>query len=167
MAHVSFWSKGTLLAWAGGIFLPLAMLAIDPAVFRGDAIGEGPILGAFAPGCYFGISFGMLALGFHLLARPRSAVLRGVLSAAACFAILLGLVLLPFGILGSFAADGVGVLGFSPFLTALVFGAQAKPANPEPVAQRRPFRFWLGVFLYVIGCVVVQALAGPPYQRRY
>jgi hypothetical protein len=167
MAYVSFWSKGTLLAWAGGIFLPLAMLAVDPAVFRGDPIGEGPILGAFAPGCYFGISCGMLALGLHLLVRPRSAVLRGVLSAAACFAVLLGLVLLPFSILGSFAADGVGILGFSPFLTALVFGAQGKPANADPGTQRQQIGFWLGVFLYVTGCVVVQALAGPPYQRRY
>jgi hypothetical protein len=166
MGHVSFWLKGTLLAWAGGILLPLAMLAVDPAVFRGDVIGEGPILAAFAPGCYFAISFGMLALTLHLVARPRSAILRGVLSAAACFALLLGLVLLPFSVLGVFV-DGVGLLGFSPFLTALVFGAQAKPANADPVLQPQPIRFWLGAFLYATGCVVVQALAGPAYQRAY
>jgi len=61
MTYGSFWSENAALAWAGGILLPLAMLAADPAVFRGDAIGEGPILGDFAPGCYFGIALGMLA----------------------------------------------------------------------------------------------------------
>lgn len=147
-------------AWAGGILLPLTMLAADPAVFRGDCIGEGPILEDFAPGCYVGMAVGMLALAIHLLARPRSAILAGVLGASACFATLLGLVLLPFSLLGMLAS-GVGAFGFSPFVTALVIGRQAKLANTASPPHQRPHRFWLGALLYVAGCVIAQALKGP------
>jgi hypothetical protein len=149
----------------GGILLPLAMLAIDPAVFHGDGISEGPILGAFAPGCYFGMLVGMLALAIFLLARPRSALLSGTLAGAACFACLLGLVLLPFSLLG-LLANGVGILGLSPFVTALVIGRQAKLAHVHCAASRSPYRFWLGAGLYVAGCLATQVALSPPLQLR-
>lgn len=166
MAYASSSSESTPLAWAGGIFLPLIMLAADPAVFRGDSIGEGPILAAFAPGCYCAMALGMLALGVQLLARPRSAVLAGVLAGAAGFAALLGLVLLPFSIFGLFV-NGIGIFGFSPFLTALAIGWQANSARKNAAAQEHSLRFWLGAFLYFAGSAAVQGLAGPAYHRSH
>src|SRR6478735_10105913 len=117
--------------------------------------GDGPELGAVMPGCYCAISLGMIALAYHLRARGPSAYLAGVLLAATLFATGLGLVMLPTSILGTLFA-GIGVLGLSPFLTALVFGARTRLAFRDAPAEGRLPRFLFGFLLYAGVCSLVQ-----------
>jgi len=77
---------------------------------------------------------------------------------------VLGLVLLPFSLLG-LLADGVGIFGFSPFLTALALGWQARRVSADTAVAQRSLRFWLGALLYVAGGVLVQVQFAPVYQQ--
>jgi len=142
-------------AWWVGIIMPIGMVIADPAIFRGSAAGDGPELGAVMPGCYCAILLGMIALAYHLRARGPSAYLAGVLLAATLFATGLGLVMLPTSILGTLFA-GIGVLGLSPFLTALVFGARTRLAFRDAPAEGRLPRFLFGFLLYAGVCALAQ-----------
>jgi len=142
-------------AWLLGVIMPIGMVIADPAIFRGSGAGDGPEFGAVMPGCYCAILLGMIALACHLRAKGPSAYLAGVLLAATLFAAGLGLVMLPTSILGTLFA-GIGVLGLSPFLTALVFGSRTRLAfRDSPTPGRMP-RFLLGFLLYVAVCALVQ-----------
>jgi hypothetical protein len=101
-----------------GILLPVFCLVADPIVFRESPFGT-PLLGGYAPLAYVAIVTGLLALAIWLLARRPAALLAGFLVAGALFALLLGIALFPFSLIGLFA--GIGALGLSPFLTAFVF----------------------------------------------
>lgn len=101
-----------------GIAMPTFCLYFDPIVFR-TSFGE-PLLSGYdiAAGGIIGIS--MLSLVAWLSVGRPAAFLWGVLAAGALFAAFLGIVLLPFSVLGLFLAL-IGLLGFMPFMTAFVF----------------------------------------------
>lgn len=105
-----------------GILLPIACLAMDPIVFRGDGVG-GPVLGAYKVQAYVFIGLQVVALALWLLVGPRmakgAAWFAGPLAAGAVGAALVGVAILPFTLIGLLMI--VGALGFSPFLTAFVF----------------------------------------------
>jgi hypothetical protein len=107
-----------------GIVIPLLCFIFDPVVFRDWLLpGEG--------GFYRGVSFfaytlsaaEMLALGCWLYHGARAsrwaAPAAGVFLAGALFSFVLGVVILPLSIFGLIFL--IGVLGFVPFLTALVY----------------------------------------------
>ncbi len=97
---------------AAGILLPILCLVADPIVFRARSFGS-PLLGNYALLAYFAIGMAFLALALWLLCHRPASVFAGLLGAGAFFALLLGVVLLPFSMLGLFAA-GLGLLGLSP-----------------------------------------------------
>lgn len=139
-----------------GIALPVFCLILDPYVFR-SGFGE-PLLGG-----YRGFASGAIGLGFFSLAvwlsiRKPSALLAGLLAGGALFALLLGLVLLPFSAVGLLLV--IGILGFSPFATAFVFWRNAVRAFPRPWPGRTAVKA-----VAVLGLTL--AWAGPWAAQRY
>lgn len=100
-----------------GICLPLVCLYFDPIVFR-SLSGEA-LLGRYTTLALVAILLGLLSLTVWLSIRRPPALLAGLLAGGAVFSCLLGLVLLPFSLMGLLWL--IGVLGFAPFLTGFVF----------------------------------------------
>lgn len=100
-----------------GICLPLVCLYFDPIVFR-SLRGEA-LLGRYTTVALVAILLGLISLTVWLSLRWPPALLAGLLAGGAIFAGLLGLVLLPFSLIGLPAL--IGILGFAPFLTGFVF----------------------------------------------
>jgi hypothetical protein len=137
---------------AFGIALPVLCLAFDPIVFRAST--GGPLLGRQAVAAGVAIGLGMLSLSTWLLIRWPPALFAGLLVGGATFAALLGLVLLPFSLIGLFIL--IGVLGFSPFLTAFVFWRNAVRAYRRACAHGAEAR---SLALAAVGVAV--ACVGP------
>jgi hypothetical protein len=145
---------------AAGILLPLVCLAADPIIFRDPHMSPllaSPLLGRYTLLCYAAIGTGLLALALWLLCRRPAALLAGFLVAGALFALLLGVVLLPFSLLGLLAM-GFGALGLSPFLTAFVFWRNGVRA------WARANRGAAGAAL-LAACGFLAAAAGPPLAQ--
>jgi hypothetical protein len=152
-------------AWVAGVALPVAMVALDPAVFRSGAPGlGGPILGPFKPLGYVGIAAGVGAMAWHLLLGRAPAVIAGVLGAASVFAAALGMVLLPFSLLGTFFF-GVGLLGLSPFASSLVVGWWARRAYRDAPASHRRLRVLAGFLAFGGACAGAQWAASSALER--
>ena len=107
-----------------GVIGPVVCFFADPIVFKGGMIGLGsPLYGRFQLLAYgvalieIPILVCWLGLGRHLLSF--SAPIGGVLIAGAVFSFVIGVFIFPFSVMGLFVI--VGVLGFTPFLTAFVF----------------------------------------------
>jgi signal transduction histidine kinase len=141
---VTFWGRQfadtptraqTVFDVCAGIILPVACLAFDPVVFRGGFAG-GPLLGSFKLFAYALIAFEIAALAAWLALRGRAGVwagvLGGVMAAGAHFSLVVGVVLLPFSLIGLMFL--VGVLGFSPFLAALVYWRNGRRARRASAA---------------------------------
>lgn len=151
----------TVFDVCAGIILPVACLVFDPIVFRSDGWGFGPVLGPFRLFAYALIALEIAALAAWLALRGRArewcGVLGGVMTAGAHFSLVVGVVLLPFSLLGLMLF--IGVLGFSPFLAALVYwrnGRRARRASARFLTEGP--RKWLPVAAVVI-VLVLPALA--------
>lgn len=104
-----------------GILLPIGCLVADPFVFRdGWRMGAGPLLGRFTLFSYTIILLSAAGLAFWLWSRLLSSFVAGVLFAGFVFSGILGLVLIPFSLLGTLFF-GIGLLGLTPLLTAFVY----------------------------------------------
>ncbi len=104
-----------------GLALPYVCLYFDPIVFRGG-IGGGAVLGKFQLFAYAVIVLETLTLGMWLTVARSEAWARGVggvLMAGGLFSLVVGILILPFSLIG--LMFGIGVMGFIPFLTALVY----------------------------------------------
>jgi hypothetical protein len=121
--------------YAFGVVLPIACFVADPIVFKtGGFWGDTPVLGNYRLIAYFVSAVEIAVLLFWLLLRrhltPFSAPIAGVLLAGGIFSTVIGLVILPFSIIG--LTFGIGLAGFTPFLTGLVYlrnGARAMRAQ--------------------------------------
>jgi hypothetical protein len=105
-----------------GILLPVVCVVADPIVFKQSALFGGLGGPLFQWGIVFGymeILIGVIALTIFLWRRPASPFLAGILLVGTAFSLLLGIILFPFSLLGLFFV--IGVLGFSPFLSFIVF----------------------------------------------
>ncbi len=130
----SFWDpfpeqrtrRQRVLDWVFGIVMPIVCVVADPIVFR----GFGPILGQYRVVAYWTIGFELAALLLWLVGGHRSGPLRAVFGGAlfvgSGLSLGIGLVLLPFSVIGLLA--GIGVLGFTPLVTAYVFLGNAVQA---------------------------------------
>jgi hypothetical protein len=102
-----------------GIVAPMLAIVFDPVVFRGDFA----LLERYQMVSYAAILLGTLALAVWLLFRLQlsqwSSLFGGIFLIGALFALALGLVLLPFSVIGLQIL--LGLLGFIPFVTAYVF----------------------------------------------
>jgi hypothetical protein len=140
-----------------GIVTPLLCFIFDPIVFRGNFIGGTPLLGRLQLMAYSVafIEISMLAIWLFGLGRSgaRSLAVGGFLYAGALISLLVGITILPLSLLGTLYA-GIGVLGFTPFLTFLVFWRNARRAfnlSPEPVSDRRKLAAVALGFVFVVG----------------
>jgi hypothetical protein len=106
-----------------GVVAPLLCVIFDPIVFRSGLYGTGPVLGnvrVFAYAIIF-IEIGAL-LAWHFGPRDvlRARILGGVMLAGALFSFVVGIVILPLSLIGLLLA-GIGLFGFTPFLTAFIY----------------------------------------------
>jgi hypothetical protein len=109
---------------AFGIVLPVICLYFDPFVLQAPIESiEPPLLGRYVVAARVAIGLGLLSLSAWMLIRWPPALMAGLLAGGALFATLLGLVLLPFSIIGLLWV--IGVLGFTPFVTAFIFWRNA------------------------------------------
>jgi hypothetical protein len=128
------------MAWVAGVLLPVAMVAVDPVVFRAvEGLGS-PILGFVKPACYAWLGLSVLCMALALMGIARGAVTAGVLGSAALFGVSLGIALLPFSAIGVLLM-GIGLLGLSPFVSAAVYAWRARAtyrqstgSNAKPLA---------------------------------
>jgi hypothetical protein len=102
-----------------GIVAPLLCVCFDPTVFRSDGVMGNGFLSHLRLFGYLEIAACTTALGCYLVTRRSSPLLAGVFLGGFLFALILGIVMLPLSLLGLVVF--IGVLGFTPFVTSLVF----------------------------------------------
>jgi hypothetical protein len=141
-----------------GVALPLAMVVLDPAVFRAVLGVDTPLLGAWKPLGYTGIALGVCAFAFQLLSKRSYAATAGALAAGSVFAGTLGTALLPFSLLG-IVVLGIGLLGLTPFLSSVVFGRRAYTEYRRAAVPHRRLVACLAFLLFFGICASVQWMA--------
>ena len=108
---------------AFGVALPILCLVADPFVFKGEPLWGLPLLEDYQLVVYV---ISTVEMGFFLLWRTFpsqmstfAAPFAGVFLAGAVFSTVIGVAILPFSLVGLLLL--IGVLGFTPFLTAFVY----------------------------------------------
>jgi hypothetical protein len=154
----SFWARqfagdpteGQLLFdVVAGIVLPLFCLIADPIVFRASV--DRPLLAGYRTVGLVAIAGGMLSLIAWLSLRRPAALFVGLLGGGFTFACLLGLVLLPYSVIALIIV--IGLLGFSPFLTAFVFFRNGWRAYAQVEKHVRPAQFIaIATLGFVVSC---------------
>lgn len=116
-----------------GIMGPILCFAFDPIVFRGG-FGGAPLAAEYKIYVYLFSGLQITMLSFWLLARSGFQFwneLAGTglfLGGLFCFAV--GVVLLPFSLMGLML--GIGIFGFTPFLTGIVYARNGVRALSSP-----------------------------------
>jgi hypothetical protein len=131
-----------------GMAVPLVCLYFDPTVFRSGSAGDSGVLVPFRIFGYAEISLSIVALAYFLFTRRASPVLSGVLLGSAIFSFLLGFAMLPLTIMGLVLL--IGVLGFAPFITGLVYARNAwrcKQSSAKTSRVPSPLAMALGMIL--------------------
>lgn len=106
-----------------GVIGPILCFVFDPLVFR-NGIGGAPLLSDYRNFVYLfsGLQIGLLC--FWLSTGPGlqawNRLIGGMLLCGGIFCVAVGLALAPFSLFGLFLY-GIGIFGFTPFLTALVY----------------------------------------------
>lgn len=141
-----------------GVVAPILLLILDPAVFR-SCSGE-PLYGQYAIFAYLAIPLGVIILLIWLMygksLKAGSDVISGILLAGSVFAFGLGVLLVPYSILGLFFC--IGILGFTPFITGFVYLRNAERAFRRE-RERAPGRNRLQLTtLVLIGALLVIGL---------
>jgi hypothetical protein len=123
---------------AVGLVLPVLCLVFDPVVFRGGFSSGRPLAGQYQLFAYGFIAVEIIALAVWLSIGSRAAewcgVLAGIMLAGALFSVVIGVCLLPFSLFGLLFFL-VGALGFTPFLTAIIYVRNARRALTAARAQ--------------------------------
>lgn len=106
--------------WIFGIILPVICFVCDPIVFRSQ--GGGALLGSYTGFAYSLGIVTIIATAISLLFGKRlgiaNAALSGIFAASGTIALLVGLAILPFSVLGLLLL--IGALGFTPLFSAFV-----------------------------------------------
>lgn len=110
---------------AFGVAAPILCFFADPIVFRagGFAIGGQAVLGRYQLFAYLVSAIAITVLVIWLLLEdhlePYGSLIGGVFVGGALFSTIIGLIILPFSLLGLMFV--IGLAGFTPFLTAFVY----------------------------------------------
>ncbi len=135
-----------------GVVAPILCFVFDPIVFKGsfdDGLFPGYQSYAYmVSGVEIFLLLIWLVYGREL--QPRTRLAGGMLVAGALFSGLLGLIILPFTIFGLFL--GIGIFGFIPFLTGLVYLRNGRSAF-QLAHNHFADRAWIGPI--VAGVVIV------------
>lgn len=123
------WMKSTQFAIIAGAIAPIVCLGLDPILFKGGDEHGGILANhwVFAYG-FIGLEIAMLSAWLVSRGRlgPCSGIAAGIFFGGAGFAAILGVLLLPFTVLGVLVL--IGLLGFTPFFTAYVYWTQGRLA---------------------------------------
>jgi hypothetical protein len=126
-----------------GMILPILCLVFDPIVFRGGYFG-GAMLGGYRLFAYGLIAIEIVALAVWLAAGKRAGewcgVIGGAMLAGALFSVCIGIMLLPLSVLGLMFV--VGILGFTPFVTAFIYWRNARRALKAAGARMSRAALW-------------------------
>jgi len=109
---------------AFGVVLPVLCFAFDPIVFKNGFFGAGgPLLAKYQLFTYLFSGIEILALAVWLSCRNHlrsfSGPISGVLLIGGLFSWAIGILILPYTLIGLLLI--IGVAGFTPFLTGLVY----------------------------------------------
>lgn len=122
--------------WLFGVFMPLVCFYFDPIVFRSgywiDPDSQSnELLGEYRAMAYVFCFVSIMTLSGFLLWGERlrwlNAMVAGVLFASALAAFAIGVVIFPFSLLGLVVF--IGILGFTPLLTTVVYARNAVRAS--------------------------------------
>lgn len=134
-----------------GIAAPLVCLSLDPIVFRTFGAGQAPLLGNLRLFGFAVIALSIVTLAYYLLAQQGSMFVAGILMGGAIMSIALGIVMLPFTVIGMLII--VGFLGLTPFFTGFVFLRNAircwKQSSRLPSPTPALLRATVGLLLIV------------------
>ena len=143
-----------------GMILTVLCLVFDPIVFRGDFLGR-PVLGDYQFFAYGLIAIEVVALGVWLALGERAGewcgVLAGMMLGGVLFSVGIGILLLPLSVVG--LAFIIGVLGFTPFVTAFIYWRNARRALRVAGARMARPALWLTLALGAIVPFGVPAFA--------
>ena len=135
--------KQTIFDVLFGVVLPVLCFIFDPIVFRGNFFGGVPLFGQLQFLAYTVAFIEITTLLIWLVWRERlrrqAVALGGFLLTGALISLAIGIVLLPFSLLGLFFF-GLGLLGFTPFLTFIVFWRNGRRAINLQTAYARGAR---------------------------
>jgi len=145
-----------------GVILPVLVLIVDPVVFQGGLIGERPLLGKYQIFAYLisGIEMAILLVWLTLnrYVKGLSSVIGGALIGGAIFSVIVGIVILPYSLIGLILL--VGAAGFIPFLTGFVYlrsGIRALRSQEKNATFQ--YRFLLATVATVIAVAVPAAVS--------
>ena len=126
--------------WLFGVIMPTICFFFDPIVFSGAIRPNGPLLGpmkTFAFVLSFVAIMGLMAsMLFGEKLKWFNAALAGLFATSAGFSLFVGLAISPFSLLGMIIL--IGLLGFTPLLTSLVYFRNAVRTfrSSEPFLER-------------------------------
>jgi hypothetical protein len=120
--------------WLFGVVMPIACFYFDPIVFKGGfESSDAGLLSGFRGFAYTHAFITITATIIWLTLRSRftwaNAAFAGIFGVSALVSLLIGIVLLPFSLLGTLML--VGLLGFTPLISSLVMFRMASTAFRE------------------------------------
>lgn len=115
-------SKQKIFDWIFGVGLPVICFVFDPLVFKNNGLGNA-ILGNFKPFAYILSFISVMAMSAWLIWGEKlkwlNAFLAGAFAIGGIISLAVGIVLIPFSLLGLIIL--IGILGFTPLISAIVF----------------------------------------------
>lgn len=147
--------------WIFGIALPIVCFVFDPIVFKGNVPGDA-VLRSYRPFAYLLFFFSVLAMSLWLIFGAKlkwlSGFLSGLFIAGAFVSLAVGLILLPFSLIGLVIL--IGALGFTPFFTSIVFARNVVRAfrSSKPFLEKSVmiYAVCFGAFFSLLVPVAVQ-----------
>jgi hypothetical protein len=117
--------------WIFGVVLPVICFVFDPIVFKGSLLGnEGAWLGDFKFFAYVLSFVSVMAMSAWLIWGAKlkwlNGFLAGLFAVGGLISLGIGIVIFPISLLGLIVL--IGVLGFTPLLTSIVFFRNARRA---------------------------------------
>lgn len=118
-----------------GIIIPLICITADPIIFKGweGFTTRHGILSRYREFAYTFMAINIITLLFYIVSKRNSLLMSGCFFAGGIFACVLGLRIFPLSLVG-ILFYGMGLLGFTPFLSAFVYisnGIQAYQINSK------------------------------------
>jgi hypothetical protein len=139
-----------------GAIGPILCFVFDPIVFHSGFLGA-PLFPAYQPIVYLFSGFEIVLLSFWLIMGPGSELWNAMFGAAllcgGLFCLAIGCILLPFSAMGLIL--GIGLFGFTPFLTALVYLRNGSRALRAKSYESSTFTRLVGA---LCGCLLVLAV---------
>ncbi|PYS81303.1 MAG: hypothetical protein DMF70_09500 [Acidobacteria bacterium] len=139
-----------------GAIGPILCFVFDPVVFH-SGFGGPPLFPAYQPIVYLFSGFEIVLLCFWLIMGPGSELWNAMFGTAllcgGLFCLAIGCILLPFSAMG--LMFGIGLFGFTPFLTALVYLRNGSRALRAKSYESSTFTRLVGA---LCGCLFVLAV---------